>query len=107
VAAARGIQVSAHCAPNLTIPIAAATPNFRHIEWFADHDRIESEFFDGAADPLDGRVRPAAAGSGHGDGAAPCRRAALPNSVNPGIRHGQLSRKPGYQVPERLAELPT
>ncbi|RSM85271.1 mandelate racemase [Kibdelosporangium aridum] len=65
LAAARNIEVSAHCAPNLSTPVAVATPNFRHIEWFIDHDRIESEFFDGATTPLGGVVAPAA-GLGHG-----------------------------------------
>lgn len=65
LAAAHGLEVSAHCAPNLSIPAAAATPNFRHIEWFADHHRIESMFFDGAADPRDGVVAPATE-AGHG-----------------------------------------
>jgi hypothetical protein len=40
---------------------AAATPNFRHLEWFHDHVRIENLFFAGTLDP-DGRcVRPSAA----------------------------------------------
>nr|WP_042186821.1 enolase C-terminal domain-like protein [Kibdelosporangium sp. MJ126-NF4]CEL17585.1 Mandelate racemase/muconate lactonizing enzyme [Kibdelosporangium sp. MJ126-NF4]CTQ91189.1 Mandelate racemase/muconate lactonizing enzyme [Kibdelosporangium sp. MJ126-NF4] len=65
LAAARNIEVSAHCAPNLSVPVAVATPNFRHIEWFADHDRIESEFFDGVTMPLGGVVAPVS-GLGHG-----------------------------------------
>ncbi|NKQ59001.1 mandelate racemase, partial [Amycolatopsis sp. K13G38] len=66
LAAAAGLDVSAHCAPNLSAQIAAATPNFRHIEWFADHDRIETEFFAGALDPATGRVAPDTTVSGHG-----------------------------------------
>jgi L-alanine-DL-glutamate epimerase-like enolase superfamily enzyme len=66
LAAAAGREVSAHCAPNLSTHIAAATPNFRHIEWFVDHDRIESMFFDGALDPSGGRVAPDLAAPGHG-----------------------------------------
>ncbi|GIH67833.1 enolase C-terminal domain-like protein [Sphaerimonospora thailandensis] len=57
VAAGHNLQVSAHCAPNLHVPAAAATPNLRHVEWFHDHVRIESELFDGAADPAGGVVR--------------------------------------------------
>ncbi|MFC0865966.1 enolase C-terminal domain-like protein [Sphaerimonospora cavernae] len=57
VAAGHNLQVSAHCAPNLHVPAAAATPNLRHVEWFHDHVRIESELFDGAADPAGGAVR--------------------------------------------------
>ncbi|HEY9292371.1 MAG TPA: enolase C-terminal domain-like protein [Microlunatus sp.] len=56
VAAAAGLQVSAHCAPNLSAQAAAATANFRHLEWFVDHDRIESELFDGCLDPAGGAV---------------------------------------------------
>lgn len=66
VAAAANREVSAHCAPNLSAHVAAATPNFRHLEWFADHDRIESRFFDGALDPAGGRVAPDPAVPGHG-----------------------------------------
>ncbi|GAA5165536.1 MULTISPECIES: enolase C-terminal domain-like protein [Amycolatopsis] len=66
VAAAANREVSAHCAPNLSAHVAAATPNFRHLEWFADHDRIESRFFDGALDPACGRVAPDPGVPGHG-----------------------------------------
>jgi L-alanine-DL-glutamate epimerase-like enolase superfamily enzyme len=38
--------------------VAAATPNFRHLEWFHDHVRIENLFFDGTLDPDGGWVRP-------------------------------------------------
>src|SRR6202035_4293652 len=41
VAAARGLQVSGHCAPNLHAHVAAAAQNFRHLEDFHDHVRIE------------------------------------------------------------------
>ena len=66
VAAATNLDVSAHCAPNLSVHAAAATENFRHIEWFADHDRIEAELFDGVRDPSGGRVGPDLAATGHG-----------------------------------------
>ncbi|MEU8276843.1 enolase C-terminal domain-like protein [Microbispora bryophytorum] len=65
IAAGHGLEVSAHCAPNLHAPVAAATPNLRHIEWFHDHVRIEGDLFDGAADPTGGAVRPPDA-PGHG-----------------------------------------
>lgn len=58
VAAAHGLDVSGHCAPHLSTAVAAATPNFRHLEWFHDHVRIESLFFDGTLDPDGGRVQP-------------------------------------------------
>ena len=66
VAAASGLEVSAHCAPNLSVHAGVATPNFRHIEWFADHDRIESLFFDGVCDPTGGLVSPDLGVVGHG-----------------------------------------
>ena len=58
VAAARGLQVSGHCAPNLHAHVAAATPNLRHLEYFHDHARIESMLFDGVLDPRGGVLRP-------------------------------------------------
>ncbi|MEV0236952.1 enolase C-terminal domain-like protein [Nonomuraea sp. NPDC050786] len=66
VAAGHHLQVSAHCAPNLHVPAAAGTANLRHIEWFHDHQRIEGELFDGAADPTGGLVRPRTDAPGHG-----------------------------------------
>ncbi|GAA1729023.1 enolase C-terminal domain-like protein [Nonomuraea bangladeshensis] len=80
IAAGHNLEVSAHCAPNLHLPAAAATPNLRHIEWFHDHQRIEAELFDGAADPSGGLAAPATGGPGHGltlraDAAQPYRTA--------------------------------
>ncbi|MFB9685015.1 enolase C-terminal domain-like protein [Amycolatopsis plumensis] len=66
LAAAVNRDVSAHCAPNLSAHAAVATQNFRHIEWFADHDRIERRFFDGCLDPDGGTVTPSMAAPGHG-----------------------------------------
>lgn len=66
VAAAANREVSAHCAPNLSAHVAAATPNFRHIEWFADHDRVETALFDGTLDPTGGHVMPVLGTPGHG-----------------------------------------
>ncbi|MGH3472083.1 MAG: enolase C-terminal domain-like protein [Nocardioidaceae bacterium] len=66
VAASFGLDVSAHCAPNLHAPVAAGTPNTRHLEWFHDHVRIENMFFDGTLDPVGGAVSPDAAKPGHG-----------------------------------------
>ena len=44
VAAASGLQVSAHCAPNLHAHVCAAVPNLRHLEYFHDHvpDRVDA-----------------------------------------------------------------
>jgi L-alanine-DL-glutamate epimerase-like enolase superfamily enzyme len=58
VAAAHGLEISGHCGPHLHAHAAAATPNLRHLEWFHDHVRIESLFFDGALDPAGGVIRP-------------------------------------------------
>ena len=58
VAAGSGLQVSAHCAPNLHAHVCAAVPNLRHLEYFHDHVRIEQMFFDGALDPVGGALRP-------------------------------------------------
>lgn len=66
VVAAHGMQVSAHCAPHLHAHVAAATPNFRHAEWFHDHVRIESMIFDGALDPQGGTISPDAGAPGNG-----------------------------------------
>jgi L-alanine-DL-glutamate epimerase-like enolase superfamily enzyme len=58
VAASFGLEVSGHCAPHLHVHAAAAVPNLRHLEWFHDHVRIESMFFDGTLDPTGGSIRP-------------------------------------------------
>jgi len=58
VAAAHGLEISGHCGPHLHAHAAAATPNVRHLEWFHDHVRIESLFFDGTLDPAGGIIRP-------------------------------------------------
>ncbi|MGH3070462.1 MAG: enolase C-terminal domain-like protein [Streptosporangiaceae bacterium] len=66
VAASYGLDISGHCGPHLHAHAAAATPNLRHLEWFHDHVRIESMFFDGALDPVGGVIRPDPAAPGHG-----------------------------------------
>ena len=58
VAEAHHLDVSAHTAPLLSAHAGCATRRFRHLEWFHDHVRIERRFFDGAIDPVDGRLRP-------------------------------------------------
>ena len=66
VAASHGLQISGHCGPHLHAHAAAATPNLRHLEWFHDHVRIESLFFDGTLDPTGGAIRPDPAAPGLG-----------------------------------------
>lgn len=65
LAQAHGLELSARGAPHAHVAVAACVPNLRHVEWFHDHVRIESMFFDGALDPTGGTVRPGG-GTGHG-----------------------------------------
>ena len=58
VAAAHNLEISGHCAPQLHAHVAAATPNFRHLEWFHDHARIEAMVFDGCLAATGGVLRP-------------------------------------------------
>ncbi|RKS06603.1 L-alanine-DL-glutamate epimerase-like enolase superfamily enzyme [Nocardiopsis sp. Huas11] len=58
VAAAHGLELSAHCAPFLHRHAALPLANLRHLEWFHDHVRIETRFFDGADPPVDGVLYP-------------------------------------------------
>lgn len=48
LAAAHGLDVSAHTAPSLHVHVCCALANVRHLEWFHDHVRIEQLLFDGA-----------------------------------------------------------
>lgn len=63
VAEAHGLEISGHRAPQLHAQVAAAVPNVRHLEWFHDHVRVESDFFDGVLDPAGGAVSPGASGA--------------------------------------------
>ncbi|HZP52069.1 enolase C-terminal domain-like protein [Actinocrinis sp.] len=58
VAESLGLQISGHCAPHAHAAVAASVPNLRHLEWFHDHTRIESMFFDGTLDPSGGAINP-------------------------------------------------
>jgi L-alanine-DL-glutamate epimerase-like enolase superfamily enzyme len=58
VAAAHGMQVSGHCAPSLHLHPACSIPNIRHLEYFADHVRVDHLLFDGVIEPVDGVLRP-------------------------------------------------
>lgn len=66
LAQAHQLEVSAHCAPALHLPVAAAVPNLRHVEWFADHARLEPLLFDGIVDVRGGALATERAGTGHG-----------------------------------------
>jgi L-alanine-DL-glutamate epimerase-like enolase superfamily enzyme len=66
-AQARGLDVSAHCAPHLHAAFAGVAPNLRHIEYFHDHTRIEERLLlDGATEAAGGQLRPDAQRPGHG-----------------------------------------
>jgi L-alanine-DL-glutamate epimerase-like enolase superfamily enzyme len=65
LAAANGLQISGHCAPNLHGNVALAAPNLRHLEYFHDHVRIESMLVDGTMSPNGGALRPSD-DAGHG-----------------------------------------
>ncbi|WP_288026723.1 enolase C-terminal domain-like protein, partial [Arthrobacter sp.] len=58
LAAACNLEISGDCAPHMSVHAAAATPNFRHLEWFHDHVRIENMFFEGCLNPQCGMLRP-------------------------------------------------
>ncbi len=66
VAAARGVEISAHCAPNLHLPVAHCAPNLRHVEYFHDHVRVDALLFQGIARPQKGCLRAAETQIGHG-----------------------------------------
>ena len=54
----RSLQLSSHCGPSLHVHPCCAVPNFRHMEYFHDHVRIEQMFFDGVLTPVHGELRP-------------------------------------------------
>ncbi len=54
----RSMPLSSHCGPALHVHPCCALPNFRHMEYFHDHVRIEHLFFDGVILPVDGKLRP-------------------------------------------------
>lgn len=53
---ARGMPLSAHCAPALHVHLGCAASRLRHLEYFHDHVRIESMLFDGVPRPSSGEV---------------------------------------------------
>jgi L-alanine-DL-glutamate epimerase-like enolase superfamily enzyme len=58
VARSFGCPLSAHCAPTLHMHVGCAVQNFRHVEYFHDHIRIEQMLFDGFIAARDGRLEP-------------------------------------------------
>ncbi len=66
LASSHNLPVSAHCAPALHAPVAAAISNLKHIEWFADHARLEPALVDGAPQPVDAHLNLDRSTLGHG-----------------------------------------
>jgi L-alanine-DL-glutamate epimerase-like enolase superfamily enzyme len=66
LAAGHGLEISGHCAPQLSAHALCAVQNLRHLEYFHDHTRIESLLFDGVLEPEDGELRPDRSRPGHG-----------------------------------------
>ena len=52
------MPLSAHCAPSLHAHAACALLPLRHIEYFFDHVRIESRYFDGFLEAKEGAMHP-------------------------------------------------
>ena len=66
VAEAYGLDVSAHCAPQLSTHAFCALRGRRHLEYFHDHVRFEQLAFDGCLEPQGGELRPDRSRAGHG-----------------------------------------
>jgi L-alanine-DL-glutamate epimerase-like enolase superfamily enzyme len=63
---AHALDVSGHCAPQLSAHALCAVHNLRHLEYFHDHVRIEAMAFDGVLEPAGGELRPDRSRAGHG-----------------------------------------
>jgi len=66
LAAAHGLDVSGHCAPQLSAHALCGVDRLRHLEYFHDHVRIESMLFDGVLAPVDGALVPDRTRAGNG-----------------------------------------
>jgi len=66
LAAAHGLEISGHCAPQISAHALCAVADLRHLEYFHDHVRVERMLFDGTLEPEDGRLRPDRSRPGHG-----------------------------------------
>ncbi len=55
---AYGLPLSDHTAPTIHAHVGCAAPRVRNLEYFHDHVRIESMFFDGVLQPINGELRP-------------------------------------------------
>ena len=66
LAAARGLSLSAHCAPALHAHAACAVQRSARVEYFHDHVRLERRMFDGAPEPDGGVLSVDCTRPGHG-----------------------------------------
>ena len=66
LASAHGLDVSGHCAPQLSAHALCGVDRLRHLEYFHDHVRIESMLFDGVLAPVDGALVPDRSRAGNG-----------------------------------------
>jgi L-alanine-DL-glutamate epimerase-like enolase superfamily enzyme len=66
LAAAFGLDLSAHCAPSASVAACCAVANLRHLEYFHDHVRLEPLLFDGVLDPQQGALEPDRTRPGNG-----------------------------------------
>jgi L-alanine-DL-glutamate epimerase-like enolase superfamily enzyme len=55
---AHGVDVSGHCAPQLSAHALCGVDRLRHLEYFHDHIRIEHMLFDGVLEPENGALVP-------------------------------------------------
>jgi L-alanine-DL-glutamate epimerase-like enolase superfamily enzyme len=55
---AHDLPFSAHCAPQVSAHLCCALERAAHVEYFHDHERVESMLFDGALSLEDGELRP-------------------------------------------------
>jgi len=66
LAAAHNLDISGHCAPQLSAHALCGVDRLRHLEYFHDHVRVESLLFDGVLEPVDGALVPDHGRPGHG-----------------------------------------
>jgi L-alanine-DL-glutamate epimerase-like enolase superfamily enzyme len=66
LAEAYDLDVSAHCAPQLSAHAFCALRSRRHLEYFHDHVRFEQLAFAGCLEPRGGELRPDRSRAGHG-----------------------------------------
>ena len=63
---ARSMELSAHCSPSMHAHVCCAVPEFRHLEYFHDHVRLERMLFGGVLEPENGALRPDLSRPGNG-----------------------------------------